>query len=59
MKLISQFKSATLGTAALYGLRKQAFTAFAAAPRGSQEQREALATMRVVEAELARRAPSP
>lgn len=57
MKLISRFQAASLGTAALYGLRKEAFIAFAAAPRGSQEQRDALATMRTIENELASRAP--
>ncbi len=58
MKLISQFEAATLGTAALYGLRLEAFIAFSAAPRGSQQQRDALDTMRTVENELAMRKPS-
>ena len=58
MKLVSRFEAAALDTAELYGLRKVAFIAFAAAPRDSQEQRDALATMRTVEAELATRAPS-
>jgi hypothetical protein len=44
-------------TPELYGLRKEAFIAFTAAPRGSQEQREALVTMRTIEDELATRAP--
>lgn len=56
MKLISRFQAASLGTAELYGLRKEAFKAFAAAPRGSQEQRDALASMRTIEDELATRA---
>ena len=59
MKLVSQFEAATLGTAELFGLRKEAFIAFAAAPRGSQEQRDALATMRTIENELAARLSSP
>jgi hypothetical protein len=57
MKLVSRFEAAKLSTAELYGLRKEAFIAFAAAPRGSQEQREALASMQTIETELATRAP--
>lgn len=57
MKLVSHFEAASLSTAELYGLRKEAFIAFTAAPRGSDKQRDALATMRTVEAELATRAP--
>lgn len=57
MKLVTRFEAATLSTPELYGLRKEAFFAFTAAPRGSPEQREALVTMRNVEAELATRAP--
>ena len=45
MKLVSRFEAATLSTAELYGLRKEAFIAFTAAPRGSQEQRNALCSM--------------
>ncbi|MCR9196527.1 MAG: hypothetical protein NXH88_17445 [Hyphomonas sp.] len=57
MKLITRFEAATLSTVQLYGLRKEAFIAFAAAPRDSHEQRNALASMRNVEAELAIRPP--
>ncbi|MBC7147461.1 MAG: hypothetical protein H5U24_19025 [Thioclava marina] len=57
MKLVTRFEAATLSTPELYGLRKEAFIAFTAAPRGSQEQREALVTMRTIEDELATRAP--
>jgi len=57
MKLVSRFEAATLSTPELYGLRKEAFIAFTAAPRGSKEQREALVTMRTIEDELATRAP--
>jgi hypothetical protein len=57
MKLVSQFEAATLGTAELYGLRKEAFIAFSKAVRGSQEQRNALASMRTIERELAKRKP--
>ena len=59
MKLVSQFEATTLGTAELFGLRKEAFIAFADAPRGSQAQRDALATMRAVETELAARTLAP
>lgn len=59
MKLVSRFEAATLGTAELYGLRKEAFIAFSASARGSHEQRNALATMRTIEYELAKRSPSP
>jgi hypothetical protein len=59
MKLISRFEAATLGTAQLYGLRKDAFVAFCVAQRGSQAQRDALCTMRTIEHELAMRAPAP
>lgn len=58
MKLVSKFKAATLGTAELFGLRKEAFIAFAAAPRGSQAQRNALTSMRAIENELAKRKPT-
>ncbi|WP_171136500.1 hypothetical protein [Ruegeria sp. HKCCC1038] len=57
MKLISRFEAATFGTVELYGLRKEAFIAFSSANRGSTEQREALATMRAIENELAARKP--
>lgn len=55
MKLVSRFEAATLGTAELYGLRKEAFIALSAAQRGSQEQRNALASMQAIERELAKR----
>jgi hypothetical protein len=42
----------------LYGLRKEAFIAFTAAPRDSQDQRNALASMRNIENELAFRGPA-
>ena len=53
MKLVSRFEAATLGTAELYGLRKEAFIAFSGAALGSQEQRNALTSMRAIEKELA------
>jgi hypothetical protein len=59
MKLISRFEAATRSTAELYGLRKKAFIAFAFAARGSQEQRNALASMHNIERELAKRQLTP
>ncbi len=58
MKLITRFEAAQRSTVELYGLRKEAFIAFAAAPRGSHEQRTALVTMRNIEEELAVRGPA-
>ncbi len=59
MKLISRFEAATRSTAELFSLRKEAFIAFSAAPRGSQEQRDALASMRAIERELTSRKLMP
>ena len=59
MKLVSRFEAATRSTAELYGLRKKAFIAFASAARGSQEQRDALTSMRNIERELAKRQLRP
>jgi|GEM_PF-2525482 len=58
MKLVTQFEAAKLSTVQLYGLRKEAFLAFTAAPRDSQDQRNALASMRAIENELACRWPA-
>ena len=58
MKLVTQFQAATLSTVQLYGLRKEAFLAFTAAPRDSQDQRNALASMLNIENELAYRGPA-
>ena len=57
MKLVSRFEAAALGTAELHGLRREAYLAFSAAPRGSQAQRDALTTLRTINNELATRAP--
>ena len=59
MKLISRFEAATHSTVELFGLRKEAFIAFSAAPRGSQEQCNALTSMLNIERELASRSPTP
>ena len=58
MKLVSRFEAASRSTAELHGLLRQAFNAFAAAPRGSEDRRNALASMRNIEAELSCRRPS-
>ncbi|WP_419907884.1 hypothetical protein [Hoeflea sp.] len=55
MKLITRFEAASHTTAELQGLYREAFNALAAAPRGSQEQRNALASFNNVRRELATR----
>lgn len=57
MKLVTRFEAASRSTAELHGLLREAFNAFAAAPRGSEERRIALASMDAIEAELAMRRP--
>lgn len=57
MKLVTRFEAASHSTAELHGLLREAFNALAAAPRGSLERRNALASMRNIEAELATRGP--
>ena len=57
MKLLTRSEAAKRSTVELYGLRRAAFFAFTAAARGSQEQRNALSSMRNIEAELAIRPP--
>lgn len=55
MNLIARSYAAKLTTADLHGLYREAFNALAAAPRGTQEFRSALASLEAIEAELARR----
>jgi hypothetical protein len=57
MKLVSRFEAASRSTAELNGLLREAMLAFAAAPRSSRERRDALATIRNIENELAIRPP--
>ncbi len=57
MKLVTRFEAASRSTAELHGLYREAFNAFAGAPRGSQEYRDALTSLRNIEDELASRAP--
>lgn len=58
MELVTRFEAAKLSTVQLHGLRKEAFIAFTGAPRDSEVQRTALASMRHIENELAARAPA-
>ncbi len=57
MKLVTRFEAASRSTAELHGLLTEAFNAFAAAPRGSQQRRDALQSMRNIEDELGARTP--
>jgi hypothetical protein len=57
MKLVSRFEAASRSTAELHGLLREAMLAFVAAPRSSQECRDALATIRTIENELTMRPP--
>lgn len=57
MKLVTRFEAASRSTEELHGLYREAFYAFAASPRGSQEYRDALTILRNIEDELASRAP--
>lgn len=57
MTLVSRFEAASRSAAELHCLLAEAFNAFAAAPRGSQQRRDALQSMRNIEHELATRAP--
>ncbi|MEM9099042.1 MAG: hypothetical protein AAGC79_11015 [Pseudomonadota bacterium] len=59
MKLISRHDAAKLSLAELNGLFRQAFNALAAAPRGSQERRNALASLDAIEGEIASRMHEP
>lgn len=58
MKLISHFEAASLSTAELHALHRQALIDFAAAARGSEARRKALATLDVIETVLATRLDS-
>ncbi|MBO9401431.1 hypothetical protein [Shimia sp. R9_3] len=58
MKLITRHEAARLSLEELHGLLRQAFNALASAPRGSQQRRDALASLEAIEHELACRTPS-
>ncbi|MCR9135724.1 MAG: hypothetical protein NXI27_07010 [Alphaproteobacteria bacterium] len=57
MKLITRFEAASRSTAELHGLYREAFNAMAAAPLGSLERRNALASLDNIKRELANRTP--
>lgn len=57
MKLITRFQAASRSTPELHALYREAFNAFAFAPRGSIERSNALASLHNIEAELAVRPP--
>lgn len=57
MKLITQFEAAKRTTAELHSLHREAFNVFAAAPRGSEDRRNAMASLTNIERELASRGP--
>jgi hypothetical protein len=57
MRLITRFDAASRSTAELHALLREAFNAFASAPRGSIERSNALASLHNIEAELAVRPP--
>lgn len=57
MKLVSRFEAASRSNAELHGLFKEAFNAFSAVPRGSEDRRTALSSLENIEAELASRMP--
>lgn len=53
MKLITRYEARKLSLEELHGLFREAFNAVAAAPRGSQDRRNALHTLDAIERELA------
>jgi hypothetical protein len=58
MKLITRFELASKSVGELHALRGKALKAFAAATRGTNARRDALASLANIEAELRSR-PSP
>ena len=57
MKLITRYEAQKLSLEELHGLFREAFNAVAAAPRGSSDRRNALASLKNIEIELAYRGP--
>lgn len=55
MKRLTRFELASKRTSELHALHREALIAFNAAARGTQERRDALATLTTLEAELAAR----
>lgn len=58
MKLLTRFELASKRTSELHALHRDTMKAFNAAARGTQERRDALATLTKLEAEIASR-PAP
>jgi len=58
MKLITRYDAQKLSLEELQGLFREAFNTVAAAPRGSQDRRNALASLNNIETELAARMPT-
>lgn len=58
MKLLTRFELASKSTGELHALHRDALNAFNAAARGTQERRDALATLDILEAEVRSR-PAP
>jgi hypothetical protein len=58
MKLITRFELASKSTGELHALRGEALKAFASAARGTQERRNALASLASLDAEIRSR-PMP
>lgn len=52
MKLLTRFELASKRTSELHALHRDALTAFNAAARGTQDRRDALASLANIEAEL-------
>lgn len=52
MKLITRFELASKRTSELHALHREALLAFNAAARGTQERRDALATVATLETEI-------
>lgn len=57
MKLVTRFEAAKRTTAELHSLYREAFNALATAPRGSEDRRNAMASLTNIERELASRRP--
>ena len=57
MKLVTRYEASRLSLDELHSLLRQAFNTLSAAPRGSQQRRDALASLETIERELACRCP--
>lgn len=57
MKLLSRFELASKPISELHALHREALKAFARAARGTQERRDALATIANIEGAIAARSP--